>query len=118
MRKFSVFIFAFFAIVAYAADFSGTWKGTAELGDRTIERTFVFKVDGSKLTGETSSEMMGKSTITDGVVKGDEIRFSFTGNFQGNEMKLDYKGRMQGDQLTLSSEVNGQAIEWKLKKIS
>ena len=37
-------LFAFFAFTAFAADVSGTWKGTAEIQGNTIERTFVFKV--------------------------------------------------------------------------
>ena len=73
-------ILAAFAAVAMAADISGTWKGTAENQGGTIERTFVFKVDGTKLTGETTSEMMGKSVITDGKIDGDNISFTITAN--------------------------------------
>jgi hypothetical protein len=48
------------------ADISGRSKGTAEGPNGAIERTFTFKVDGSKLTGEAESEMLGKATINDG----------------------------------------------------
>ena len=48
-----------------------------------MERTFVFKVDGHKLTGETTSNMFGKSTIEDGKVDGDDISFSVTVNMRG-----------------------------------
>ena len=58
-----------------------------------IERTFNFKVDGSKLTGETESEMMGKATITDGKIEGDNVSFTINANFQGNEMKLRTRGK-------------------------
>ena len=105
-----------------AADISGTWKGTAENQGGTIERTFVFKVDGTKLTGETTSEMMGKSTIADGKIDGENISFSITANFQGNDMKLNYKGKISGDTIKLSVEFagggGGQTIEWTLKKAS
>src|SRR6266436_490184 len=83
--KWLLILMAVFALTASAADISGTWKGTAETPNGTIERTFVFKVDGDKLTGETTSQMMGKSTITDGKIDG--------ANFQGNEMTLNYKGK-------------------------
>jgi hypothetical protein len=118
MKKLLTALFAFFAIVAYAADISGNWKGTADFGNGPIERSFSFKVDGKKLTGETSSAMMGKSVITDGVIDGVNISFSITANFQGNEMKIQYKGAVHNNGITLSSEVNGQAIEWKLTKVS
>jgi len=111
-------LMAVFAIVASAADISGNWKGTAEGPNGAIERSFTFKQDGSKLTGETNSEFTGKSAINDGKVEGDTITFSITANFQGNEMKLTYKGKITGDTIKLSSDFggNGQTIEWTLKK--
>jgi hypothetical protein len=118
-----VFLAAIFAAAASAADISGTWKGSAENQGATIERTFVFKVDGTKLTGETTSEMMGKSVITDGKIEGDSISFTITANFQGNDMKLGYKGKVAGDTIKLSVDFQGgggggQTIEWTLKKAS
>ena len=107
---------AAFAITALAADISGNWKGTADFGGNALERTFTFKVDGKKLTGETSSQMMGKSVINDGVIDGDNISFTITGNLQGNEMKLTYKGKVEGNTIKLSSDANGNTIEWVLKK--
>ena len=110
---------ALFAFTAFAADVSGTWKGTAEIQGNTIERTFVFKVDGTKLTGETTSEMMGKSAITDGKVDGDNISFSINVKFQDNEMKLNYKGKVSGDTLKFDVEgAGGQAIVYNCKRVS
>ena len=114
-----IILMALFAFSAFAADVSGTWKGTAEMQGNTLERTFVFKVDGAKLTGETTSVAMGKSTITDGKVDGDNLSFSITINFQGNEMKLDYKGKVSGD--TLKFDVKGvgdQEFVYNCKRVS
>jgi len=105
------------AITALAADINGKWKGTAEGPNGAIERTFTFKVDGAKLTGETESQMMGKSPIENGKVEGDDITFSIKGNFQGNEMTLAYKGKVSGDQIKLTADFGGQAIEYTLKKM-
>jgi hypothetical protein len=122
--KWFVILAATFAAVASAADISGNWKGAADNQGNTIERTFVFKVDGNKLTGETNSEMMGKSTITDGKIEGDNISFTITGNMQGNEMKLNYKGKVTGDTIKLTVDFSGfgggggQTIEWTLKRAS
>jgi len=111
-------LMAVFAFVASAADVSGNWKGTAEGPNGAIERSFTFKQDGSKLTGETNSEYTGKSMINDGKVEGDTITFSINAKFQDNEMKLTYKGKITGDTIKLSSDFggNGQTIEWTLKK--
>jgi hypothetical protein len=115
-----MFLLAAFALSALAADITGTWKGTAEGPNGNIERTFVFKVDGAKLTGETTSQMMGKSTITDGKIDGDNITFSITAKFQDNEMKLNYTGKVSGDEIHLKSEAaggGGLSLEWKAKKV-
>jgi opacity protein-like surface antigen len=112
-------LMAIFALAALAADISGTWKGTADFQGQAIERTFVFKVDGSKLTGETTSELLGKSTIEDGKIDGDNISFTITANFQGNELKMNYKGKVVGNTIKLSVDLgadSGQTIEWTLKK--
>lgn len=117
MKKFLLSLLAFFALSAWAADVSGNWKGTAEGPNGAIERTFTFKQDGAKLTGETNSSFTGKSAINDGKIEGDNISFSIKASIQGNEMTLAYKGKITGDTIKLSSEFGGgQAIEWTLKK--
>jgi hypothetical protein len=108
-------------IAAFAADLNGTWKATAEGPQGSLERTFVFKVDGARLTGETTSAMLGKSTIADGKIDGDSFSFSITASMQGNEMKLTYKGKVTGNEIKVTSQISGdgggQAIEWTGKKV-
>jgi len=112
-------LMALFALTASAADISGNWKGTAETANGTVERTFVFKVDGHKLTGETTSNMFGKSTIEDGKVDGDDVSFSVTVNIQGTEGKVNYKGKVAGDTIKFEIEVQaiGQTLEMTAKRV-
>ncbi len=112
---------AAFALTASAADISGNWKGTADLGGQALERTFTFKQDGAKLTGETTSQMMGKSTITDGKVDGDTVTFTITGNMQGQDMKMTYKGKIvSATEIKFDVDTGagggGQSIQWDAKK--
>jgi len=110
---------AIFAAAALAADISGTWKGTADFGGQSIERTFVFKVDGNKLTGETSSQLLGKSTIENGKIDGDNISFTITAEMQGNTLHMTYTGKVSGDTIKLTADLGpdvGQSIEWTLKR--
>jgi len=44
-----------FAVAALAADISGNWSGTMQMGDNPVALTFVFKQDGEKLTGTVST---------------------------------------------------------------
>jgi hypothetical protein len=119
MRRLLVSLMAF-TLAALAADISGNWKATAEGPNGSMERTFVFKVEGSKVTGETTSSMMGKSTITDGKIDGDTVTFTITANFGGNDVKINYKGKVSGNEIRFTSEMagggGGQAIEWLAKK--
>jgi hypothetical protein len=118
--KWLVLLALVFGLTASAADISGTWKGTAQTPNGPVERTFMFKVDGTKLTGETSSEMFGKSTIEDVKIDGDNISFSLTVNFQGNEAKVLYKGKVEGDQIKFTVEIPAfqQKIEYTAKRVS
>jgi len=118
MRRMFAF-FALLALPALAADVTGTWKATAEGPNGTMERTFVLKVEGNKLTGETTSSMFGKSTISDAKVDGDNLSFTITIKFQDNEMKLNYKGKVSGKEIkfTVESPMGGQTIEWLAKKV-
>lgn len=120
MKRFLILL-AVFALNALGADIAGTWKATAEGPNGSMERTFVFQVDGSKLTGETTSSMAGKSTITDGKVDGDNLSFTITVKFQDNEMKLNYKGKVTGNEIQFKTEMadgGGQTLEWHGKKVS
>jgi hypothetical protein len=108
------------ALAAMAADVAGTWKATADGPNGTMERTFVFKVDGNRLSGETTSTMLGKSTLADGKVDGDNLSFTIIADMQGTELKLNYKGKVSGSELHLTSERaggGGQSIEWTGKKV-
>jgi hypothetical protein len=117
--KWALALAALFASVLFAADISGKWKGTAETQFGTVERSFVFKVDGSKLTGETSSDRFGKSTIEDGKIEGDNLSFTITVNFNGNEGKVSYKGKVSGDTIKFTVEIPGadQTIEYTAKRV-
>jgi hypothetical protein len=108
------------ALAAWAADISGTWKGAAQTPNGPIERTFNFKVDGNKLTGDTTSEVFGKSTIEDGKIDGDTISFTITVTYQGNEGKANYTGKVKGDQIDFTVEIPAlnQTVTYSAKRVT
>ncbi len=118
MKRILILIAAI-AMIALGADVTGTWKATAQGPNGNMERTFVLKQDGGKLTGETTSSIFGKSTIMDGKVDGDNISFTITVKFQDNEMKLNYKGKVSGNEIhfTVENPNGGQTLEWNAKKV-
>lgn len=112
-------LLASLAMTVSAADINGNWKGSAETPNGTFERTFMFKADGHKLTGTTTSDRTGESKITDGKIEGDSITFSINVKIQDNELKLDFKGKMTGDTIKFNVEGgNGMTIEYNVKKVS
>ena len=102
---------------AFAADIAGNWKATAEGPNGSMSRTFTFKVEGTKLTGETVSSMVGKSTIEQGKLDGDKISFVLQVKFQDNEMTIKYTGKVTGkDEIKMTAETGQGDIEWVAKR--
>ena len=82
-----------------------------------MSRTFSFKVDGTKLTGETVSSMVGKSTIEEGKIEGDNISFVLQVKFQDNDITVSYTGKVTGkDEIRLSADTGQGTIEWVAKR--
>src|ERR1035438_10587997 len=97
-----------FALAASAADVTGKW--TAQVpgrGGNTNETTFVFKVDGAKLTGTMDGGRGGPVEITDGKTSGDDVSFVVVRNFGGNDMKMVFKGKVSGSEIKFSRSMEG-----------
>ena len=98
------------SIVAFAADFNGTWTAAIETQVGVQNYTYTFKVDGEKLTGKTKSQF-GESDITEGVVKGDDISFVENLNYEGMPLRITYKGKISGDEIKFTRNVADIADE-------
>lgn len=118
MKRRLLVLIAAVCATAFAADITGNWKATAEGPNGNMERTFTFKVDGNKVTGETTSTLLGKSTISDGKIEGDTVTFTISAKLQDNEMKLTYKGKITDKEIVFESSTGGggQTIEWHAKR--
>jgi hypothetical protein len=90
------------SVMAVAAeDATGNWKATLETPNGSVVSTFVFKVDGDKLTGSVATEGMGVQQITNGKVDGDKISFSFSAEFG----TIAYTGTVKGDEIAITINV-------------
>ncbi len=96
-------LFALSAIMALAADVTGTWKGEANPNGKGGPPNFTFKQAGSALTGTTS--MRGNDVeISNGKVDGDKISFEVTVEGQNGKMTTKYSGSVSGTTMKLSRE--------------
>jgi opacity protein-like surface antigen len=94
------------AAVALAADVSGTWNATVDLGGgQGGTPTFTLKQDGDKLTG-TYSGALGEAPIH-GTIKGSDVAFDF--DVQG--AAVHYAGKLEADGKTIKGtcDYGGQA---------
>lgn len=107
-----------FVLTASATDLSGTWKAGIETPNGPLEITFHFKVDGNRLTGTTSNQLMGESTLSDGKVDGDNLSFTVKASVDGNDMTLSFKGKVAGEEIKLTVDVTGhdQPFEMTAKR--
>jgi hypothetical protein len=92
---------------AWAADVTGKWVAETQGMQGPSQTTFVFKVDGTTLTG-TVTTSRGDSEISEGKVSGDEISFAIVRKRQdGGESKTIWKGKVSGDEIKFTREFQG-----------
>ena len=106
-----------FAISAFAADISGTWKWTIEGRNGQIEASanLVFK-DGA-LTG-TVAGRRGDTPIGDASFKDGQVSFTVTREFNDNKFVIKYDGKLDGDTITGTitfpgRDGNSMTRDWK-----
>ena len=98
----------FFAVSAMAADFSGTWIGTLEGRNGTVEDlAFQFVQKGANLTGKQYGDFES-TAIVKGTIAGELVMFVLIRQEQSgneiNETKIRFAGRMVGNEIELTRE--------------
>ncbi len=114
MKLRSAMIFAILAaglaVSAFAADINGAWAATFDTQIGEQHYTYTFKADGEKLTG-TAKNDRGSTEITQGTIKGDDVSFVETIDFQGNTIVINYTGKISGDEIKFTRKVGDFATE-------
>ncbi len=108
------------------ADPTGTWSWTVpgRNGGPDRKMTLKLKAEGDKVTGKLTSPARGGETrdteIKDGKLKGNELSFTVTREFNGNTMVTKYNGKVSADAIKgkMEFERNGetQSRDWEAKK--
>jgi len=104
-----------------------SWTMPARNGGQERKMTLKLKSEGEKLTGAiTSPGRQGgdpvETKIDDGKIKGEDISFSVTREFNNNKMTSKYEGKLTADGIKgkTSFERNGEAQtrDWEAKKVT
>jgi hypothetical protein len=98
------------ALTAWAADLTGQWTATfnTQIGEQHY--TYTFKGGGEKLTG-TAKNDRGTTDIANGTIKGDQISFDESLDFNGQTILIKYTGTVSGDSIKLHRKVGDFAEE-------
>ena len=101
-------------------EITGTWKSSfTNQNGQVRESVFKLKAEGEKLTG-TVSGRQNDTAIEQGKIKGEEISFQVTREYNGNKMVFKYTGKVSGDTIKgkFESERDGQPQkrDWEAKR--
>ena len=117
----TILVMALMALAApvFAADATGTWKGTLQ-AEGSHELTFNLKASGDKLTGTVSGLRDTDVTVDEGKVQGSTITFSVMSEWEGNPIKLVYKGEVGADEikLTMGTDDGSWSTDLTVKRVS
>jgi len=113
MKKFAIttLILCAASLSAFAASIDGKWNSEMKFGERTIQRTFNLKSDGSTLMGTMETSAGGQSRSTDiknGKIDGNKFSFSLVQRGKGGERTVVYEGTVEGDELKGTMKPEGQ----------
>lgn len=106
---------------------TGNWTWTVPGRDGGAERKMSLALTqaGEKLTGKLSSPgrdgAVRETEIADGSVKGADVSFTVTREFNGNKVTSKYSGKVSADAITGKVESkdrdgNDQSRDWKATK--
>ncbi|MBW4889395.1 hypothetical protein KXQ82_06700 [Mucilaginibacter sp. HMF5004] len=108
----AILISGFLTGMAAFADMSGKWEGTVMIpGGNEIPLTYVFKIDGDKLTGNIETPE-GELAIKDGKVDGKT--FTFGVDVSGHAIKTSGKYYAEADSVGLDIDFAGDKTHSKL----
>ena len=88
----------------WASDITGTWTAQMiEKNAKPVEATFVFNVEGKKLTGTMITSMEDESApLMEGEVSGNKVSFKTMQDFEDYTITFIYTGRIKGDTITFT----------------
>jgi len=105
---------AFAGTVRAGETVAGTWKAQFDSQIGVQKYTYVFKVDGTNVTGTATGEReMGTNivAITEGKINKNEITFVEPLKFGDNELRIEYTGKVNGDEIKFHRKVGDVAEE-------
>ena len=103
------------AVMAQTSTVAGEWDAAMNTPGGVRNFKIVFKADGEKLTG-TVKRSAGDVPL-EGTIKGNDVQFAYTINYNGNDLVISMTGKLDGDSIKGTVSFNGAAEdEWSAKR--
>jgi hypothetical protein len=94
---------------------AGEWDASMNTPGGPRPFKLVFKVEGEKITG-TAKRANGDVPVA-GTIKGDEVSFNYTIDYNGNAVTVSFTGKVKGDAMSGTVYFNENASdEWSAKR--
>ena len=107
--------FVFAGGVSAQKTVAGEWDAQFNTPGGPQPLKLILKVDGEKLSG-TAKRSRGDVALT-GTVKGDDITFAYTIEYNGNAVTLTFTGKVKGDTMSGTVSFNESASDdWSAKR--
>ncbi len=115
MRKTSIsfVLITLFALVCFAADLTGTYKGTVAFDNGELELTYRLKAEGEVLNGSISSEY-GEIPLMDGKISGSDFSYKID---IGNG-PFESKGKFYGDSIVIRTNLGDGEVKHVFKRVT
>lgn len=100
-------------LVAQEDPISGTWEVSFFVHSQVTPATFVFKLDGAKVTGTANSDHTGPGTVREGTWENGKLNFTL--DFQKHESVI-LNGTLQDSKLVGEFRTEGFVAKWEAKR--
>jgi len=115
-------LFLIGAVIVFAGGVSaqktvaGEWDAQFNTPGGQVQLKLILKVDGEKLSGTAKRPGRGDVALA-GTVKGDDITFAYSIDYNGNPLTLTFTGKIKGDTMSGTVSFNDSASdEWSAKR--
>jgi len=96
---------------------AGEWDATFNTPGGPQALKLIFKVDAERITG-TAKRARGDVAIA-GTIKGDDITFAYSIDYNGNPVTITFTGKVKGDTMGGSVSFNDtEGGDWSAKRAS
>ncbi len=103
------------AAMLLAADYSGTYKGEAEVSGGKVQNTLVMKIKAGVVSG-TLTNQFGTLSLQDGALEGQDFFFFVVVKDEGEDFRMVYRGHIFEDEIQFRIEAGERQIDLIVKK--